>query len=259
MAFIAFIFLILVALYAFYFFTKQNRKVADATLPAVDKNMLEANVVFYQKLDAAGKISFENDVNFFLAHTRITGVDTAVETLDRLLIAAAASIPIFHFKQWRYYNLKEVLLYSDTINHSFESKGAGDRNILGMVGSGVYNNMMFLSKASLREGFSNASDKHNTAVHEFVHLLDKADGDTDGIPELLLDKQYVLPWLNLMHDKMEEIKAGKSDIDPYAYTNKAEFLAVASEYFFERPELLEEKHPRLYQMLAEMFEVEKEG
>ena len=74
MAFIAFIFLILVALYAFYFFTKQNRKVADATLPAVDKNLLEANVVFYQKLDAAGKVSFENDVNFFLAHTRITGV-----------------------------------------------------------------------------------------------------------------------------------------------------------------------------------------
>jgi MtfA peptidase len=53
-----------------------------------------------------------------------------------------------------------------------------------------------------------------------------------------------------------QIAKGKSDIDNYAFTNKAEFFAVVSEYFFERPELLEEKHPELYKMLAEMFEID---
>ena len=116
--------------------------------------------------------------------------------------------------------------------------------------------MMFLSRASLRQGFSNVTDKHNTAIHEFVHLIDKADGDTDGIPDLLLDKKYVMPWINMIHENMQQIVKGKSDIDSYAFTNKAEFFAVVSEYFFERPELLEKKHPALYKMLAEMFEVE---
>ncbi len=251
---IAFIIFVAIAVYALYFFTKRNKVAATAVPAAIDQELLEQNVLFYRKLDEAGKQQFEDDVNFFLSHTRINGVDTTVEELDRLLIASAAVIPIFHFKKWRYYNLREVLLYSDSINHDFESKGNADRNILGMVGSGVYNNMMFLSKASLHEGFSNKTDKHNTAIHEFVHLIDKADGDTDGIPDLLLDKKYVLPWINLIHENMQEIAQGKSDIDSYAFTNKAEFFAVVSEYFFERPELLEEKHPELYRMLAEMFE-----
>ncbi|RYD74172.1 MAG: peptidase [Sphingobacteriales bacterium] len=256
MANVAFVMLVLIIFYGFYFFTKRNKVNDIETDESVNIDILEVNVAFYQKLDAAGKKDFEDDVNYFLSHTRITGVDTEVEQLDRLLIASAASIPIFHFKKWRYHNLSEVLLYSDAINHKFESKGNGDRNILGMVGEGVYNNMMFLSKSSLRQGFSNSSDKHNTAIHEFVHLIDKADGDTDGIPDLLLDKKYIMPWINMMHENMQQIAKGRSDIDNYAFTNKAEFFAVVSEYFFERPELLEEKHPALYNMLAEMFEVE---
>lgn len=257
MPYMAFILLIAVVIYTAYFFSRQNKSNTDeARLPHY-KALLQEYVLFYKKLDEPGKKQFEEDITFFLSHTRITGVDTTVEELDRLLIAAAACIPVFHFKKWRYYNLKEVLVYSDAINMQFESKGNTDRNILGMVGSGVYNNMMLLSKQSLRQGFMNNTDKHNTAIHEFVHLIDKADGDTDGIPSLLLDKQFVLPWLNMIHENMQAIANGKSDIDPYAYTNKAEFFAVAGEYFFERPELLEQKHPQLYALLNQMFESDK--
>lgn len=253
----AFIILLAIAFYAVYFFTNRNkvRPPAGKEFIPVNKELLEQNVSFYAKLDDNGKKQFEEDVQFFLDHTRITGVDTEVEELDRLLIASAGVIPIFHFKKWRYYNLREVLLYSDAINMNFESTGNADRNILGMVGSGVYNNMMLLSRHSLRQGFSNKTDKHNTAIHEFVHLIDKADGDTDGIPDLLLDKQYVIPWINMIHENMQQIARGRSDIDGYAFTNKAEFFAVAAEYFFERPELMEEKHPELYKLMAEMFEV----
>ena len=255
---VAFIILLAVIIFGFYFFSNRNK----VKLPtgggetSVNAGLLEQYVHFYSKLNDQEKQQFEEDVQFFLERTRITGVDTTVEELDRLLIASAAVIPIFRFKKWRYYNLREVLLYSDSINHNFESKGNADRNILGMVGEGVYNNMMFLSRSSLRQGFSNSSDKHNTAIHEFVHLIDKSDGDTDGIPDLLLDKQYIMPWINMIHENMQQIAKGNSDIDRYAFTNKAEFFAVVSEYFFERPELLEEKHPELYTMLAKMFETE---
>ncbi len=248
--------LIAIAIFiAWYFFGARSEKRVNNDVPEIDLRLLEENVLFYTRLTAEGKVQFEEDLRYFLSHTRITGVDTPADKLDKLLVASAAVIPIFYFKKWKYHNLREVLLYADAINMEFETKGNSDRNILGLVGTGPFEGSMLLSKVALRQGFSNQSDKRNTAIHEFVHLIDKSDGETDGLPDLLLDKQYVLPWLELMHKQMQFIAKGKSDIDDYALTNKAEFLAVVAEYFFERPELLEEKHPALYKILCQMFDV----
>ncbi|MFT5229474.1 MAG: Mlc titration factor MtfA (ptsG expression regulator), partial [Urechidicola sp.] len=63
-----------------------------------------------------------------------------------------------------------------------------------MVGTGRFQKQMILSKAALRKGFFNITDKRNRAIHEFVHLMDKMDGETDGIPEGLLEKQFIIPW-----------------------------------------------------------------
>ena len=52
--------------------------------------------------------------------------------------------------------------------------------------------------------------------------------------------------IELVRLKMAEIASGDSDIDRYALTNEAEFFAVASEYFFERPGVMERKHPEPY-------------
>ena len=252
---IPFILLIAIAVFAAWFFSGQGKNMQSTNEPLwVNAALLQQHVLFYTKLSVEEKKQFENDVREFLEEVKITGVDTSVEELDQLLIAAAAIIPIFYFKQWKYRNLQEVLLYSDAINMDFESTGNADRNILGMVGSGAYNGMMLLSKHALHQGFDNTTDKSNTAIHEFVHLIDKSDGDTDGIPNVLLDKQYVLPWINLIQEQVQAIAKGKSDINPYAAMNKAEFLAVAAEYFFERPALLQNKHPELYAMLKEMFD-----
>jgi len=144
------------------------------------------------------------------------------------------------------------LLYPDSFDHEFEQQGNG-RNILGMVGSGAMNHMMILSQFELRQAFTNKTGKNNTAIHEFVHLVDKTDGDIDGVPEALMNKKYVIPWLQLMQKEMAMIRDDRSDIDPYGTTNEAEFFAVVSEYFFERPDLLKSKHPELYALLLKIF------
>jgi hypothetical protein len=246
------ILLIAILCFAYYFLSRGKERTIIQPV-VINTSLLEENVLFYSRLNAEEKKQFEHDVKDFLSDVKITGIDTNVEELDRHLIAAAAIIPIFYFKQWKYVNLHEVLLYSDAINMDFKSTGSEDRNILGMVGSGVYEGKMFLSKHSLREGFDNRTDKSNTAIHEFVHLIDQSDGDTDGIPAILLDKKFVLPWINLIQEQMQEIAKNKSDINPYATMNKAEFLSVTAEYFFERPDLLEKNHPALYQMLKQIF------
>src|SRR5690606_12370926 len=97
------------------------------------------------------------------------------------------------------------------------------------------------------------SNQHNVGIHEFVHLLDKSDGAVDGVPEVALPAKAIKPWLNLVQVEMEKIQQGQSDINPYGLTNEAEFFAVASEYFFENPDKMKQRHPELYTMLEKIF------
>jgi len=229
-----------------------KRKIIAEPITDSFRVILLKDVVFYYSLDENKKKEFENRMMHFLATTRISGIKTTVEDTDKVYVAASAIIPIFGFPDWEYMNLNEVLLYPDSFNHEFKLAG-GERNILGMVGDGAYNNIMILSQHELRQAFINKTGKSNTAIHEFVHLVDKTDGSVDGVAEFFTNRQYVLPWLELMQKEIKKIVAGQSDINPYGATNQAEFLAVAAEYFFERPELMETKHPELYSILNQIF------
>ncbi|AFD05645.1 M90 family metallopeptidase [Solitalea canadensis] len=219
------------------------------------RTILEDNVLFYSRLSPDQKRLFEEKINQFLAEIHIEGVGMEITDMDKVLVAASAVIPIFHFDHWKYKNLTNVLIYPDTFNEQFQYDNA-QRNIAGMVGTGYMNGQMILSRRALYEGFKNHQDKSNTGIHEFVHLLDKSDGETDGIPESLLDHQYTIPWLTLMRDEIREIRKGSSDINPYGATNDAEFFAVASEYFFEQPQKFKEHHPELYKLMSDIFQVD---
>lgn len=237
--------------YAVKFLNKKKVVITDP-VPVLLQKTLKDLVPFYQQLSEEKQVQFEERAARFLTQVRITGVKTQVEEIDKVLIAASAIIPIFNFTGWEYHNLHEVLLYPDSFDHEYKQEGKG-RNILGMVGSGAMNHVMILSQHELRQAFINKTGKDNTAIHEFVHLLDKTDGDIDGIPESLLDKKYIMPWLQLMQQEIKDIIDDKSDINSYGATNEAEFFAVVSEYFFERPALLKEKHPELYALLRKIF------
>ena len=246
--------LIVTSLIIFYWIRRYtNRwKTPEGAFPTTHKMILKQEVAFYNSLSEDEKKRFEYKVQEFLLNCRITGIDTMVDETDKVLVASSAIIPVFAFEDWRYSNIDEVLLYPAMFNKSFDTEGT-DRNILGMVGNGYMNGIMTLSKPALRHGFKNETDKKNTAIHEFVHLIDKTDGSIDGIPSILLEKQYTIPWIDLISQKIEEIYDGDSDINPYGGSNRAEFFAVASEYFFERPVLLKRKHPQLYDLMQKAF------
>ncbi|MFT3680570.1 MAG: zinc-dependent peptidase [Ferruginibacter sp.] len=245
---------VLIALFAFLFYGSRRKKLppANTPLPLSYKPLLEQHVAFYRNLDTEQKTEFENRMAGFLSTVTIEGIKTTVEDIDRVFIGASAIIPIFSFKDWYYPNLTNILLYPEHFNEQFDMQD-NERPVMGMVGSGSMNDKMILSKPALEEGFKNETDKNNTAIHEFVHLLDKMDGSTDGIPEIFLQKQYIIPWVNLMHKEIDAIIQHHSDINPYGATNKAEFFAVAAEYFFERPDIFEKKHPELFSLMENIF------
>ena len=220
--------------------------------------ILIEKVLFYKNLTPENQVIFRKRIMLFLSEINIDGVNTEIEELDKILIASSGVIPVFGFSNWSYNNLSGIIVYPDSFNKDLQfSNKDKNKRILGMVGTGRFEKQMILSKKAIRLAFSNKTDKHNTPVHEFVHLLDKMDGQTDGIPEYFLGKEYIAPWLELMHKEMEAINKDKSDIRKYGGTSKIEFFAVASEYFFERPKLFKLKHPELYDMLSLCFQKQK--
>lgn len=219
------------------------------------RNVLAQRVLFYSKLDDADKRLFEKRVQRFLATKTIEGIDTDIDDVIRLMVASSAIIPTFAFPEYNYPDVRNVLIYPNSFDEHFQTQRFdGHREyITGMVGNRFQNGIVILSKPDLIAAFDGLPHDSNVGVHEFVHLLDKEDGVIDGIPEALMKRQYVGPWLHEIKREMEKIEAGTSDINPYALTNNAEFLAVVSEYFFDSPEKFRHRHPELYQFLSTIY------
>lgn len=240
--------------YTVWFIAAGNKK----RMPVINAVILSKDsfdhIPFVQKLDDIERARFVKEAGQFLQNIIITPVNTTVSDNDKIYIAASAVIPMFYLPGWSYPNLNEVFVYGDNFNAGFETD-TDDRNLAGLVGTGVYMNKMFLSKPAVQAGFGAYAHTSNTAIHEFVHLIDGADGETDGVPHILMpDKAQVALWLNLMEEEKQKIAEGNSDINPYALTKNSEFFAVASEYFFNKPELFEQLHPELFTMLQEVFQ-----
>jgi Mlc titration factor MtfA (ptsG expression regulator) len=233
----------------------RRRQAALATsFPAAWRALLTEYVAFYNGLVAPEKTRFEQAMQLFLARTRLTGIQTEVDDLTRVLTAAAAVIPVFGFPEWEYPTLYEVLLVPD----AWQLETRPDQEVqplqgtlLGSVQGFQTSQYMRLSRAALVQGFANADDRRNVGVHEFAHLVDAADGQIDGVPAAGLPPALRQPWAEVVHRELAAIRAGHSDIDPYAGTNEAEFFAVVNEYFFERPDKLQENHPELFNLLSQ--------
>ena len=232
---------------------RRRRAILGQPFPPDWETVLQRDVVFFRALDPEGQGSFRRELQVFLGEKRVTGIKVQVDTTTKVLAAASAVIPIFGFPDWEWEQINEILVYPSRFDDEFEFGDMRKHNILGMVGTGSFNGLMILSKPDLIAGFRNATDKRNVGVHEFAHLVDKTDGVIDGVPRVGLDRDAVGPWIDLIRRKMAEIETGESDINRYALTSEAEFFAVTSEYFFERPGVMKRKHPVLYAALEKVF------
>ena len=254
---IAFILFIGLLLFIFYrWATRKKRirkKIKKQDFPPAWRKILEDRVGFYLTLDEAGKRRFEQGVQVFLAERKIIGLKTEVDDLSKVLIAASAIIPVWGFKDWEYPNLAEIYLTEGALS-ALDFEEEGQRGfVAGQVKPRGGRHTLTLSKSALVQGFNNMADRKNVGIHEFTHLIDEQDGVVDGVPENRLPDHLVQPWIELMYRKIEEIKDGKNNINSYGATSKTEFFAVASEYFFEKPDKLQKNHPELYKMMTKIF------
>jgi len=232
---------------------RRRRRILAQPFPTEWEAVLQREVVFFRALDPEEQKRFRRELQVFLGEKRITGIKLELDTTTRVLVAASAIIPIFGFPEWEWDQISEILIYPDRFDNDFAFESGTQRHTLGMVGTGSLNRLMILAKPDLLGGFRNPGDKRNVGLHEFAHLVDKSDGTIDGLPAVGLERAAIGPWIELVRRKMEEMRRGDSDINPYGLTNEAEFFAVTAEYFFERPGVMKRKHPELYEMLSHVF------
>lgn len=225
-------------------------------LNADERSFLQRKVSFYAQLDDEGKIEFERRCLLFLQSVEILGNDFEPSVEDELLVASGSVILAWGFSKWYYVRVEQVILVAESFNEHSEF-GQADSGIQGLVGSHHLAGKMILSRPALHAGFSNDRDKLNVAIHEFSHLIDMSDGQADGFPEQLSNHAFGMPWFALMQRKIQEIAQGESNIRDYGAVNTAEFFAVVSEYFFERPKMLSDKHPEVYAALADFYKQDR--
>lgn len=240
---------------AFYWIRRKTRrrmKVIARPFLDVWEATLQTHVEYYRSLAPERKVRFQNLMKVFLDEVDITGIRTDVDDSVRALVAASAVIPIMGFDDFEYSGLGEVLIYPNSFDEQYQTDRSADANTLGMVGVNHLSGVMILSKPSLIAGFDNKNDKRNVGIHEFSHLVDKEDGEVDGVPPTI-DATTLDPWVKWVGEELKRDTGDSEHIDDYAYTNEAEYFAVLSEYFFEAPATLEKKNPKLYQMLRKMY------
>jgi hypothetical protein len=117
-----------------------------------------------------------------------------------------------------------------------------------------------LSWENIRYDLKHWKDGHNLVLHEFAHQLDQEGGSASGVPILEKRSDYV-SWGQVFRTEYEKLRHQverglETVINEYGATEPAEFFAVATETFFEKPFQMERKHPELYNELKRYYKLD---
>lgn len=237
-------------------------------VPAVFKpeweKILEDRLPLYARLPGEVREKLRQRIARFVESTRFEGCNGLELTEEMILtVAAQACLLVLHRDGEPYPELRVVYLYPTTFSSVQKSQDA-----LGIVTEGEVSRLgeswemgtVILAWDSVEDGARNVYDGHNVTFHEFSHQLDHENGSTDGAPPLASRAAY-RSWAKVFGENYADfqdlLERGKRTlIDPYGATNPAEFYAVATETFFEKPRQMAEDRPELYGELKSFYGVD---
>jgi Mlc titration factor MtfA (ptsG expression regulator) len=179
-----------------------------------------------------------------------------------VLIAAQASLLLLGLEIDDYPYVTSVIVHPSTVRlHGEHAVGGGLLSSAPRVlaGQAVHRGPVVLSWNAARRGARFPGSGHNVVYHEFAHQLDMIDGVTDGTPPLG-DEAARARWVEVCTAAYDTVRAqGSPVLRPYAGTNPAEFFAVATEVFFNRPLELRQHEPALYAELTSFYRQDPAG
>ena len=226
----------------------------------------------YRRLPADLQLQLKRQIQVFLADKRIVGC-AGLEVTDemRVLVAAQACLLLLNRRGARFERLTEVLLYPGAFiverDHG-DGSGVLQRRRDVLTGESWVQGQVVLSWDDTLAGALDADDGRNVAIHEFAHQLDQDKGHANGAPAAgRWARGRMQRWARVFDEAFTRLRAQLAQpaatgdrapplIDPYGATDPAEFFAVVSEVFFERPQALAAQEPALYRELAAFYRVD---
>ena len=228
----------------FGFFKRRRRnRLRAAPFPAEWTGFIEKNVRYYACLPEADRRELEGLIQILLAEKTLEGCG-GLELTDeiRVTIAAQACLLLLHRATDIYPKLTTILVYpsayvAKVTKPLWNGLALEDEHV--NLGESWTNGIVVLSWDDVRSGPSDFADGRNLVLHEFAHQLDREDGTLNGTPPLDERSQYTA-WARVLSAEYEQLRrnswSGRHTVlDEYGTTDPAEFFAVATECFFEKP------------------------
>jgi hypothetical protein len=228
----------------------QRRRAAREPFPEAWRAVVDDRLPFAASLDEAERARFLTHLQVFAKEKNWEGAGGLTVTDEmKVVIAGAAARLARNLSLDVYDGVKSIVIYPGHYKHPDK-----DGIVFGEVNSW---GTVVLSWDAVEHGIGNPFDGHHTALHEFAHALDFTDGEFDGTPTLPEAKDYQT-WTRVFSEHYLKMKKRphKSVLRRYGATNEAEFFAVASETFFEKPDQLKKKSPELYEELRRYYKID---
>jgi Mlc titration factor MtfA (ptsG expression regulator) len=222
--------------------------------------IIRQNVPYYGRLPAEKQQRLQKHTQLFITEKRFEGCGGLSLTDEiKVTIAAQACILILGSDQVMYPHLRAVLVYphdyfvnvKETSRNGITTEGVQQR----MGESWSYGNVV-LAWDDVQRNASNGRAGSNLVFHEFAHQLDREFGATERIalPAEESDDEWTQTLRKEYRAFTNDLEMGRSTlIDPYGAKNPAEFFAVTTEAFFERPIALNQEYPELYEQLQSFY------
>jgi Mlc titration factor MtfA (ptsG expression regulator) len=248
----------------FAYFKQQRRKRLRAqAVPAGWAGIIANRVAFFERLATADQQELLGHVQVFLSEKRFEGCGGLDLDDDICLtIATQACLLLLHRKTDYYPRLLTILVYPSTYlakeNHPVDENIWQEGMAARLGETGRQLGSMVLAWDAAKSGAADPADGRNVVFHEFAHQLDYENHAADGVPGLATRDQQA-SWGAVMRVEFASLRAADATgiptlLDNYGATSPAEFFAVATEAFFERPYALRNMHPRLYAEFSRYFQ-----
>lgn len=241
----------------------RQARAAAQPFPPAWRAMLQQRWPLYRRLPPPLQQRLRRHVLVLLAQTPFIGCrGLPIDDEVRVLVAAQAALLLLGRDRGTFANLRQVLVYPDAFvvdRPVTDAAGVVQDARRVLVGESWQRGQLVLSWPEVLAGAADADDGRNVVIHEFAHQLDQETGPANGAPWLA--KARRARWAAVLGAAYAELQArlarGESGVlDAYAASDPAEFFAVASENFFERPFALAAEAPALYDELASYYAVD---
>lgn len=196
----------------------------------------------------------------FLQQKTITPLaGLALEPPQRALLAALCCLPLLEFGAEGLRGWSQLLVYPEAfrVNRSHtDAAGVMHEGDDELIGEAWEAGPVILSWADVQADLAEPDAGFCVAAHEIAHKLDALDGLLDGTPPLPRDwqRQWAHDFQAAYDALCAQVYAGRDTvIDEYAAEAPEEFFAVASEYHFSAPQLLQETMPAVAAHLVRFY------